>query len=147
MAPHVKSPSSWVYPDRDAWENLLHIRPKPRPVLEKPPWWRGPWSASRPGRPTEKADSAERKIELLRNELAWAQKCLSYAQSVLPQPKARAKAGRLADAIARACKSFDNTEKSAGMDRVVEELVGVGRHDPARKPQAFIQAVIDVSEA
>jgi hypothetical protein len=140
MAENVQTPSSWVYPDRDAWEKLLRIRPRPRPVLDKPQWWRGRWPPRRPGRPTAAALANGRILETLRGELAWAQKCFYHAQSVLPNCQAQAKAGRLADALGRARRSLDAPQKAAGMDAVVDELIGVGRYDPAKYPRAFVDA-------
>ena len=140
MGQKAKMPSSWVYPDRDAWEKLLQIRPKPRPVLEKPAWWRTPWPPRRPGRAGEADLPNERKLDLLRNELGWARRCFRYAGSVLPPSRAKAKASRIADALARARKSFDRPEKTKDMDPVSDELVAVGRYDPARHARAFVEA-------
>ena len=140
MAAEGQAPSSWVYPDRDAWEKLLHLRPKPRPVMEKPAWWRGSWPAAWPGKPTEGAQSNERKLEAVRRELAWAQKCFYYAESVLANSHARDKARRIADTLGRARRSLDTPDKADQMDYVAQELAGVGRYDPAKHPRAFVEA-------
>lgn len=134
-----KSPSSWLYPDRQAWEKLLDIRPKPRPVMEKPAWWRGPWPARWPGRPTAAAISNERKLDSVRRELAWAQKCFYYAQSVLPDSKAKQKAGLIAEALGRARTAIDMPEKAEDIHPAVDELSGVGRYNPAKSPGSFVE--------
>ena len=139
MPAKTKSPSSWLYPDRDAWDKLLDIRPKPRPVMEKPSWWRGAWPARWPGKPTAAALSNERKLETVRKELAWAQKCFYYAQSVLPDSQAERKAGRMAEVIGRARRAIDVPKKAEDIERAVDELAGVARYDPAKSPRAFVE--------
>ena len=140
MAKIAKTPSSWLYPDRDAWEKLLKIRPKPRPVMDKPPWWRGAWPARWPGKPAGAALSDERKLDVLARELAWAQNCFRYAASALPDSPAKQKAGRIADALERTRTAVDTPKKAASVEQAVDELVGVGNHDPATRPAAFVDS-------
>ncbi|MCD6303965.1 MAG: hypothetical protein J7M21_03265 [Planctomycetes bacterium] len=131
--------SSWVYPDREAWQELLKIRPKPRPVMERPSWWRRPWPATWPGKPTAAALSIDRLYHAARSELAWARKCFRYAQAVLPQGPARRKARLLADALARTRSAMDRPAKASGLADLVHELAPVGRYDPRKYPHAFIE--------
>lgn len=138
MADASKTPSSWVYPDRDAWEELLNIRPRPRSVMDKPEWWHKPWPARWPGKPAGAALSDDRKLKALRRELAWAQRCFHYAEHVLPDSQTKEKAGRIADALGRARRAIDAPEKAADVAQAVDELAGVGRYDPSRNPRAFV---------
>jgi len=140
MAKIAKIPSSWLYPDRDAWENLLKIRPKPRPVMDKPPWWRNSWPARWPGKPAGAALSDERKLDVLARELAWAQDCFRYAASALPDSHAKLKAKRIADALERTRMAIDTPEKAANVENAIDELVGVGHNDPANNPAAFVDS-------
>jgi len=139
MAKTTESAGSWLYPDRGAWEKLLHLRPKPRAVMDKPLWWRKPWPARWPGKPSAAAVSNDRKFEAVRNELAWAQKCFYYAEAVLPDSRAKEKARRIAEALGRLRMAIDGPGKAADVAGLADELSAVGRHDPAKSPRAFIE--------
>ena len=136
MAAQSKAPSSWVYPDRDAWETLLSIHPKPRPVTEKPEWWRGPWPS---GNGFGENLSSDQKLEVVKKEFAWARKCFYYAESVLPDSAAKEKAGRIARVLGRANQALDSREKATDVFAVVHELSRIGRYDPQRHPRAFVE--------
>jgi len=139
MAEGSRSSGGWVYPDWDAWQKLLHLRPKPAPVMNKPPWWQDPWPLGRSARAAAGLTDG-RRLELIRSELTWAQKCFYYAQSALPDSLAKAKAGRIAEIIGRARRAIDTAETARGMERAIDELAGVGQYDPEKYPRAFVEA-------
>ncbi|HUS92638.1 MAG TPA: hypothetical protein VM695_12350 [Phycisphaerae bacterium] len=140
MPGNVEVSSSWVYPDRDAWEKLLHLRPKPRPVMDKPPWWRTPWPLSGSDGGGSTGGAGVTQLNRIRNQLAWAEKCLLYAQSVLPDGEAKGKAYRLAEELRRTRLAFDTPAKAQGTALAADELVAVGRYDPVKYPRPFIEA-------
>lgn len=139
MAPEAKEPGNWIYPDREAWDKLMNLRPRPRAVMEKPPWWRGSWPAQWPGKPTAAALSNDRKLAIVRKQLIWAQNCFYHAQSVLPDGRAKQKAGRIADILGRARKAVDQPEKADVLDLAAVEFARVGKYDPAQCPRAFVE--------
>lgn len=140
MADEEKPASSWIYPDREAWEKLLRIRPRPRPVMEKPDWWRGRWPPARPGKPAPRMLAGDRILDKVRNELDWAQKCFYYAESILPESAAREKSRLIAGALGRARKTIDSHDKAKEIESAAHELAGVARYDPAKYPKAFVEA-------
>ena len=107
--------------------------------MEKPAWWHRPWPAASPGKPTDAALANDRKLDTIRKELAWARNCFYYAEDVLPNGEARAKAGRLAMELDRARSAFDTPEKAEGMDLLAHELARVARYDPAKHPRSFVE--------
>ena len=133
-----RSSSPWIYPDREAWEALLRIRPKPRPVMDKPDWWRGQWPAGRRGAAAG-ATSADRLLDRIRNELAWAAKCFFYAESIFPDSRVKEKVRLIANALERARTAVDTPAKAEDISAVADELAGVGRYDPVKHPRAFVE--------
>jgi len=139
MGKKATSPSSWLYPDRDRWESLLSIRPKPQPVMEKPTWWSGRWPAGAAARATDGSARPQQILARVVRELSWAQKCFLHAQSVLPDCSAKNKAGRIGEALGRTRKAIDVPEKAEDIVRVIDELSGVGRYDPGKHPRRFVE--------
>lgn len=133
-----KTSGDWVYPDPDGWEKLMLTRPRRRAAMEKPDWWHTPWPPRRIGQ-TKEALSPHRKFEALKHELAWAQRCLYYAQSVLPDSAAKHKVVLLAEALGRVNQAIDAVEKAQGIYGAADELRGISQYDPARYPRAFVE--------
>jgi hypothetical protein len=139
MVDNAGGPSGWLYPDRQAWESLLRIRPKPQPVLAKPSWWRGRWPDGAAARTTNGSSEPRQVLDRVRRELAWARKCFCHAQSVLPDSSAKNKAARIGDTLARVRKAVDTPEKAEDVVRAIDELAAMGRHDPEKYPRSFVE--------
>ncbi len=139
MSPTPDRASHWVYPDRDAWQELLRLRCHPRAVAAKPHWWPGPWAGSFPGQPNEAALADARVLAMLRQEFTWAMRCFYFAEATLDDPRASAIAGRVADALDRARRSLDSPAKADGLREAVANLSGIGRYDPSKYPRGFIE--------
>jgi len=107
--------------------------------MDKPAWWRDSWPLGRSGQSMSGMSDA-RKLEIVQGELAWAQKCFYYAQSVLPDSLAKDKAGRMAEIIGRARQVIATTEAAQAAAMAVDELSPIGRYDPERYPKAFVEA-------
>lgn len=133
------NPSSWVYPDWDSWQQLLNLRPKPMPVMDKPPWWPGRWPMGRPFGPASSTQGKELGAQAVRGEFAWARRCLLYARSVLPESLAKDNAGRIADALDRLRLALDTSEKALAAEGAAAQLAGIGAYDPAKYHHAFVE--------
>jgi hypothetical protein len=133
------SSSSWVYPDWDSWRQLLNLRPKPLPVMEKPPWWTAHWPMGRQFGPANSVQGQQLRAQAVRGEFGWAQRCLLYAQSLLPDSMAKDNAGKIAEALERVRLALDTTDKALAAEGAAADLAGIGAYDPARYPHAFVE--------
>jgi hypothetical protein len=109
------------------------------PVMEKPSWWTHRWSMGRPLGPGNSKQGQQLQAQAVRGEFTWAQRCLLYAQSVLPDSMAKDNAGRIADALGRARLVLDTTEKALAAEGAAADLAGMGAYDPAKYPHAFVE--------
>jgi hypothetical protein len=131
--------SSWVYPDWDSWRQLLNLRPKPMPVMDKPVWWTSHWPMGRQLGPAGSVQGQQMRAQAVRGEFAWAQRCMLYAQSVLPQSMAKDNSGKIADVLERVRLALDTTDKALAAEPAASDLAGIGSYDPARYHHAFVE--------
>jgi hypothetical protein len=109
------------------------------PVMDKPSWWTGNWTMGRPLGPANSVQGQQLRAQAVRGEFAWAQRCMRYAQSVLPESMAKDNAGKLADALERVRLALDTTDKALAAESASADLAGIGGYDPARYHHAFVE--------
>ena len=109
------------------------------PVMEKPSWWTARWAMGRPLGPANSMQGQQLRAQAVRGEFAWAQRCLLYAQSVLPDSMAKDNVGKIAEALERVRLALDTTDKALAAETAAADLAGIGGYDPAKYHHAFVE--------
>ena len=78
------------------------------------------------------------KLTAIQEELRRAALSFLAAKRYLGDTSAQETAGRIADALGRACLAIDSIEKGAAVHPAVEALVGASRFDPATRLADFV---------
>lgn len=78
------------------------------------------------------------KLNAVKDEFRRSELAFMAAKHALGEMGVAVLAGRIADALGRACRAIDTVEKGAAVYPALEALVGVSKIDPASRPAAFL---------